>query len=86
MLNSNWTGTPFPDPHDYLPQEDAAAYDAWTAWSHKPAGMEHVLPSIEYFSLGKMKPFFGDVNEPGVIAALIKVRGAFDPRESGCLP
>lgn len=64
---------PFPDPHSYLPPEDAATYDAWTAWSHKPTGMDHVLPSKEFFSLGKTKGFLGDVNEPGVIAALIEV-------------
>lgn len=65
---------PFPEPHSYLQPAEAAAYDAWTAWSHKPAGMDHVLPSKDYFSLGKMRPFMGDVNEPGVIAELIKVR------------
>lgn len=32
-----------------------------------------MLPSKEYFSLGKTKPFTGDMNEPGVIEGLIKV-------------
>lgn len=69
-------GKPFAEPRSYLSSAEAAAYDAWTAWSHKPTGLDHVLPSREYFSLGKTQPFIGDVNEPGVIERLIKVRAS----------
>ena len=57
----------------YLPRKDYDTYTAWVRYSQKPAGQDHVLPSKEYFSLGKMKPFTGDMNEPGVIEGLIKV-------------
>ncbi len=64
---------PFPQVESYLSKADAAAYESWTAWSHKPSGLDHVLPSQEYFSLGKTKPFFGDVNQQGAIPRLLKV-------------
>lgn len=65
---------PFPEPASYLSSADAAAYDAWTAWSHKPASLDYLSPSKEYFSLGKTKAYMGDVNEPGVVQELIAVR------------
>lgn len=73
-------GEPFPDPASYLPRADAAAYDAWTAWSHKPASLDYLSPSKEYFSLGKTKAFMGDMNQPGVIQDLIAVRVAAGTR------
>jgi hypothetical protein len=67
-------GAPFPEPRSYLAPAEAATYDTWTAWSQKPAGLDHLLPSLDYFSLGKTQPFLGDVNQPGVIERLIKVQ------------
>lgn len=72
-LNESQPYKPFTDPHSYLSKAESKSYDAWTAWSHKPRGLDHLLPSKKYFSLGKTKPFMGDLNQPGVIQGLIKV-------------
>lgn len=69
----NSTSAPFPDPADYLPPDDYRTYQEWMQYSQKPAGQDYVLPSKDYFSLGKTQPFTGDLNEPGTMQALIKV-------------
>lgn len=46
----------------------------WRAWSEKPPGQDYIQPSIEYFSLGKTRPFKGDANQPGVLIAMLEVQ------------
>ncbi len=43
------------------------------AWSEKPPGLDYLQPSVTHFSLGKTKPFKGDLNQPGVLKAMLEV-------------
>ena len=40
---------PFPNPADYLSATELAAYQRWTEWSVKPAGLDYLQPRPEYF-------------------------------------
>lgn len=73
-LSNSSVGAPYADPASYLPPEDFKTYQKWIRYSQKPPGQDYVLPSKDYFSLGKMQPFTGDLNKPGIMEGLIKVR------------
>lgn len=55
---------------------DARAYRAWLTWSHKPDSMRHVLPSQQFFSLGRTSAFSGDLAAEGTLDAMLKVLGS----------
>ena len=71
--DSKGQGPLFADPEAYLPAADYAAYQNWTAWAQKPASLDFVVPSKEYFSLGRVKSFTGDLGLPGTMFKLIEV-------------
>lgn len=64
----------FEDTTAQLSRQEQETYRKWVAWSEKPPGQDYVQPSVTHFSLGKMKPFKGDANQPGVLKAMLEAR------------
>jgi hypothetical protein len=60
---------------DYLEAEEREVYKAWIGASPVPRGLSHTKPSKEYFSLGKTRPFMGDLQKPGQLKAMLEVKG-----------
>jgi hypothetical protein len=56
-----------------LGPQDFSVYKKWAQWSDQPKGLAYLNPSTEYFSLGKLKSFKGDLNVPGTLEALLNV-------------